>query len=254
LSKSRGQRRREDGRPHVVPGERAVTELLRAAPKRARQVLVRNGRRCDELEALAREAGVALRRCTSEELEDLAADGLARGVVALAEPPAFVDLEDLADRTLAGGGRRLLVALDGVVDPRNLGAIMRSCAFFGARGLFWAKDRAATLSPAAVKASAGASEHLALGVVTNLARALGTCKERGLWVLGTVADDGEPLASLAAGDRLPDALVVVLGGEHQGLRPLTRKSCDFLVTIEPRGMVASLNVSAAAAVVLAALA
>jgi 23S rRNA (guanosine2251-2'-O)-methyltransferase len=238
----------------VVPGQRAVIELLRADPGRARTVLVREGRRCADLEAVASAAGVEVRRCTAEKLESVVPDSLARGVVALADPPPLLDLEDLIDRTLAGSGRRLLVALDGVEDPRNLGAIMRSCAFFAARGLFWAKDRAATLSPAAVKASAGASEHLALGMVTNLARALDTCKKRDLWVLGTVADDGEPLDSLTAGDRLPDALVVVLGGEHQGLRPLTRKHCDFLATIERRGQVTSLNVSAATAVVLAALA
>jgi 23S rRNA (guanosine2251-2'-O)-methyltransferase len=206
------------------------------------------------VEALAASAKVALRHCPPEELDSLAPESLARGVLAIADPPALVDLEDLIDRTLEGRGRRLLVALDGVEDPRNLGAIMRSCAFFGVRGLFWAKDRAATLSPAAVKASAGASEHLALSVVTNLARALDTCKKHDLWVLGTVAEDGEPLASLASEDRLPEALVVVLGGEHQGLRPLTRKHCDFLATIERRGAVDSLNVSAATAVVLATLA
>lgn len=238
----------------MVPGQRAVVELLRAAAGRAHAVLVREGKRCHDLEALAGSAGVPLRRCTPEKLDSLAPEGLARGVIALADPPPLLDLEDLIDRTLEGSGRRLLVALDGVEDPRNLGAIMRSCAFFAARGLFWAKDRAADLSPAAVKASAGASEHLALGVVTNLARALETCKKHDLWVLGTVAEDGEPLAGLAAGDRLPDALVVVLGGEHQGLRPLTREHCDFLATIERRGPVESLNVSAATAVVLAALA
>jgi 23S rRNA (guanosine2251-2'-O)-methyltransferase len=143
----------------------------------------------------------------------------------------------------------VLVALDGVQDPHNLGALIRSAEFFGVLGLFWARDRSAGLSPAVVRASAGASERLPLAQVTNLARALATCKDSGYWILGTVPDGGSPLRTLVA-QGLPDAVVVVLGGEERGLRRLTRENCDFLATIPGAGGVASLNVSAAAAVTL----
>jgi 23S rRNA (guanosine2251-2'-O)-methyltransferase len=181
-------------------------------------------------------------------------------VLALARPPAFVELEDLLERLDRppgepgpAAGRRLLVALDGVQDPQNLGAIIRTCEFFGVEGLFWPRDRAATVTPAVVRASAGASERLALGRVVNLARALELCRDRGIWVLGTVAEGGEPLPRLLADDRVPDPLVLVMGAEHGGLRRLTRARCDLLATIPGRGGVASLNVSAATAAALALL-
>ena len=123
---------------------------------------------------------------------------------------------------------------------------------FGASGVFWARDRSVAVTPTVVRASAGATERLPLCQVTNLARALAQAKEAGFWVVGTVAEDGADLRRLAA-DGMPDALVVVLGSEGHGLRRLTRDSCDFLATIPGTGGVASLNVSAAAAVTLATL-
>lgn len=178
---------------------------------------------------------------------------LARGVVAIARPPRVWDLQELLELSAPEGRKRLLVALDGVQDPHNLGAILRSAEFFGARGVFWARDRSAAVTPTVVRSSAGASERLPLGQVTNLARALAEAKEAGFWVVGTVAEGGADLRQLAR-EGLPDALVVVLGSEGTGLRRLTRESCDFLATISGAGGVASLNVSAAAAVTLASLA
>lgn len=237
----------------MVPGERAVSELILAAPARIRELSLESGRDMPELERLAAQAGVAVQRRTRASLESLAGPGLARGVVAVADSPLLHDVADLLDasegRSLPSG-RRVLVALDGVQDPQNLGAIIRSAEFFGAGGVFWAKDRAAPLSPSAVRASAGASERLPIAEVTNLARALETCRSQDYWLAGTVVDGGQPLS----GADLPDQLVVVLGSEQKGIRRLTRETCDFLVTVGGAGGVGSLNVASAGAVALALLA
>lgn len=237
-----------------MPGERAVVELLRADPRRIRRLLVLVNRPPGDAEALAGSLGITVTRVTPDEMGTVIGPDLARGIVAAAKPPREHDIEDLlALRAADTARRRLLVALDGVQDPHNLGALIRSAEFFGALGMFWARDRSASLSPTVVRSSAGASERLALGQVTNLARALAACKEAGFWILGTVADGGTSLQALVKAG-LPDALVVVLGSEEKGLRRLTRESCDFLATIPGAGGVASLNVSAAAAVTLSCVA
>ena len=231
-----------------------MVELLRAQPRRIRRLLVLASRPAGEAEALAEGLGIVVTRVSPDEMSTVIGPDLARGIVAVALPPREHDIADLLElRPSDPARRRVLVALDGVQDPHNLGALIRSAEFFGALGMFWARDRSASLSPTVVRASAGASERLALGQVTNLARALAACKDAGFWILGTVADGGTSLRELAA-KGLPDALVVVLGSEEKGLRRLTRECCDFLGTIPGAGGVASLNVSAAAAVTLSCVA
>lgn len=239
---------------HLVSGPRAVVELLRHAPGRVEALWLDRRREDSDLASLAREARIEVQWVESRELARRVPGVDPQGVLARARPPPGVDLTTLLDAVLADSpepGRRTLVALDGVQDPQNLGAIMRTCEFFGAAGLVWPKDRAAGVTPAVVRASAGASERLPLCRVVNLARALEQASERGLWVLGTVPEGGEPLPRLVAEDRVPEPLVIVMGGEHGGLRRLTRARCDLLVTIPGRGGVASLNVSAATAATLA---
>lgn len=177
----------------------------------------------------------------------------ARGIVALAEPPPSIPLDALIDRALEGKPPRILLALDGIQDPQNLGAIVRTAEFFGVHGVMWPKDRSVPLTPSVVRASAGATERLPLCVVTNLADALARCREAGFWSLGTVADEAPSLAALVRDDGVPEPLVVVMGSEHQGLRRLTRERCDLLATIERRGSIGSLNVAAATAAVLSLL-
>ncbi len=244
---------------YLVPGERAVTELLRADPKRVRELWIERGRELQALEELARSVGVVIRPRERDELDELVGPGLARGVVAHARPPAAWAIEERLDRDdgpRTRRGFRLLVVLDGVQDPHNLGAVIRSAEFFGASGVVWARDRAAPLGPAAIRSSAGATERLPLCQVTNLARALEQAKQTQWWVIGTVVDEGgeqpvRPVRELA--EDPPSDMLLVLGSEEKGLRRLTRERCDFLVTIEGAGSLGSLNVSAAAAVTLALL-
>lgn len=222
------------------------------------------------LDQLARTAGVSVQWTSTRALAQRAPGLESQGVLAHARPPALLDFEEVLDRAMApspdpspdpspapssspspAASRRIVVALDGVQDPQNLGAIMRTCEFFGVQALVWPRDRAAGVTPAVVRASAGASERLPLCRVVNLARALEAASEHGLWVVGTVPQGGQPLPRMVAEDRIPEPLLVVMGGEHGGLRRLTRARCDLLVTIPGRGDVASLNVSAATAAALA---
>jgi 23S rRNA (guanosine2251-2'-O)-methyltransferase len=140
----------------------------------------------------------------------------------------------------------LLVVLDSVTDPQNLGAIMRSALVLGATGVVLPKDRAAPVTPTVVRVSAGASEHLRCARVTNLARALEQMKAAGVWTIGAVERGGvlPEQADLAA------PVAIVLGNEQKGIRPLVRRGCDVLLTIPSRGQIASLNVAAAATALL----
>ncbi len=240
---------------YVVPGERAVRELVEVAPKRVREVWLVRAR--EDLVAILDRAGISWRLAGEDALAHAAQGVDARGVLALAEPPPTRTLDDLLELPRPEGYRHILVALDSVVDPQNLGAILRSAAFLGARGVFWQVRGSAPLSPAAIRAAAGASEHLPWACVPNLAQALASCKAAHSWVVGTAPGAVQTLRGAAA--TLPDRVVLVMGSEGKGMRPLIARSCDFVLQIEPgpsahgSETIASLNVSAAAAIMLAAL-
>jgi len=164
-----------------------------------------------------------------------------QGVVAEVDPYPYADSAELLERTDG-----LIVALDQVQDPHNLGAVARTAEAAGADGLVIPSRRAASVTAAAVKASAGATEHLAIARVANLAEWLARAKEAGAWVYG--ADAGAP-GSYTRTD-LTGKVVLVLGSEGKGLRRLVAERCDALIALPVRGRVASLNVSAAAAALL----
>lgn len=233
----------------VVGGLHPVRELLRAG-RRIDRVLVARGRTAspvlDELLGAARSAGVEIEEVDRDELERRAPGLVHQGVVALA--PAFptVDLATLVARAREASEPPLLVALDGVTDPHNLGSIARTAEAVGAHGLILPARRSAAVTPTVEKAAAGALAHLPVAIVPNLVRALTDLKVAGLWVLGLDAD-GEPLVShpLAA-----EAAVLVIGAEGSGLARLTRERCDATVRLDMRGHVGSLNASVAAGVAL----
>jgi 23S rRNA (guanosine2251-2'-O)-methyltransferase len=169
-----------------------------------------------------------------------------QGVLLEVGPFPYADPDALVARLQAESEPGFLLVLDGIQDPQNLGAIVRSAEAAGVHGCILPRDRAAGVGPAAVRASAGATEHLPIGRVTNLAAFLEFLRGHGFWVVGTDATQGRAL--FGADLRGPVALVI--GGEDRGLRPLTRRRCDMVVRIPSRGRVASLNASAAAAVCL----
>ena len=241
------------GRDRLVVGLHPVRELLRAG-RTVRQVHVAHGRSdtdvLDELLDLARGAGVPVQQVPRDEL-DSRSDGLVhQGVVATAPPFHYADLDDVLDRADAAGEVPLLVALDGVTDPHNLGSICRTAEAVGAHGVIVPGRRAASVTPVAEKAAAGALAHLPVIAVTNLVRSLASIADRPVWSLGLDAD-GE--VEVADSHLLADPLVLVVGAEGSGLARLTRDTCDQLVRLPMRGRVGSLNASVATAVALYAI-
>jgi 23S rRNA (guanosine2251-2'-O)-methyltransferase len=233
---------------HLI-GIHAVREALAAGRPLERIVIARGrcGSRIDELVALARQRGVAVRFEDRAQLDRLAATAEHQGVVAMTAAKQAADLEGLiAQGAGRAHGKGFLVLLDGVEDPHNLGAIVRTALAAGADGVVIPERRAAGLTETVARVSAGALAHVPVARVKNLARAMEELKEAGYWLIG-LDERAEKLYTEAD---FTGAVGVVLGGEGAGLHELTRKRCDFLVSIPTAGPVRSLNVSVAAGVVL----
>ena len=195
-----------------------MTELLRAAPGRVRRLSFERGREFPELVQLAGRARIEISVVEREIHDSLVGPGLARGVLAIADPPRDWDFQDLLEREdgpVTRRGHRLIVVCDGVVDPHNLGAVIRSAEFFGAAGVVWPRDRSASLTAAAVRSSAGASERLALCQLTNLARALEQAAEAGDW---WVVGDGRRRGSVPHRVLRRPTHSDVAGGRRRGAR------------------------------------
>jgi len=200
-----------------------------------------------EIARLAADAGVRVRTVELEDVERLAPGAVHQGVVALAPPFPLVGVERLLAHAEASGRPPLLVAVDGVTDPHNLGSIARSAEAVGAHGLVLPDRRSAPVTPVVEKAAAGALAHLPVAGVTNLARTLVELGRAGVWSLGL---DGEADADLAGHPLAAGPIVLVIGAEGSGLSRLVRERCDALVRLPMRGHVGSLNASVAAGVAL----
>ena len=204
----------------------------------------------EEIVRLAARARVPVRRVARSRLEGAARTEAPQGVLARAEPLPEAELDDLC-QPAPDGTPPLLVAFDGVTDPQNLGALLRSAEAAGATGAVLPRHRAAHVTPAAAKAAAGAIERVPIAVVGGLPSALARVSELGVWVMGLTTQGGENLWRLTLGD---GPVLVVVGAEGPGLSRLVRQRCDVLVTIPLRGVLSSLNVSAAGAIALFELA
>jgi 23S rRNA (guanosine2251-2'-O)-methyltransferase len=240
----------------ILYGLHPVEEALRSGTRRFDHVCLAQERfrgghdqRLAAIAVLCRSAGVKTRTEPRDALTRLAGTAAHQGVVAIVRERDFLGVEDLLTGEASGlpaGQARLVLALDGVEDPQNLGALLRTAEAAGVDGVLFTERRSAPLSAAAIQASAGAAEHLRLARVVNLVRALETLKEHNLWVVGL-----DERGSLDY-DRydFTSNTVIVLGREGAGLHDLVRRTCDHLLRIPMAGQVASLNVSAAGAVVL----
>lgn len=234
-----------------LSGIHAVKEALEANRAFDRIVIARGRQdtRIEEIVQLARQRNISVRFEDRGQLDRLADSKDHQGIVGLVAARAAATLDDILAAANAGAGhgeKGLIVLLDGVEDPHNLGAIIRTALAAGAHGVVIPERRAAGLTDTVARASAGAIAHLPVAKVTNLARTMEELKEVGYWLVGlderadktyTQADYTSPMG-------------IVLGGEGQGLHELTRKRCDFLVSLPTTGPVKSLNVSVAAGVVL----
>ena len=232
---------------HYIYGINSVSEALKARGRSFAWVGVAKERHDLRLQRLVedcRKQGIAVRFIGRAELDRMAGNNAHQGVVAVTSAKQYNDLDDvLASKR---GQFSLLVVLDGVEDPHNLGAILRTADAVGANGVVIPERRAAGVTGTVAKASAGASEHLPIAKVTNIARTLEDLKERNVWTIGL---DERGTQAYDAIDYKMDC-AVVLGAEGKGLHDLVARKCDFLVSIPMLGKVPSLNVSVAAGVVL----
>jgi len=230
----------------IVFGFHAVLARLRADPKSVLEIYLdesRNDGRAKDLVALSERSGARLMRVPAKRLDGFHEGGRHQGVVARVEMRAKDDLQEI----LKSAERPLLLVLDGITDPHNLGACLRVANAAGAHAVIAPKDRAAGITPTVSKVASGAAEATPYLMVTNLARALEEIKEQNIWVIGLDPSASQDIFSVKD---LPTSIAWVLGAEGEGMRRLTRETCDLLVRVPMKGQVESLNVSVAAGICL----
>ena len=230
-----------------IEGRHAVRELLIAGKRRVKDVWLAEDLEpapiIDDIIELAAEARVIVKRVARTQLEHAARSDAPQGVLAHAAPIQEVDLDRLASPR--DGVVPFLVAVDGITDPQNLGALLRTAECSGATGVVLPRHRTAHITPTVAKAAAGAVEHLPIALVGGMPSALARLKELGVWTIGL---DGAGETSLFDLEVASEPLALVLGAEGRGLSRLVKQRCEVLAAIPLRGALASLNVSAAAAV------
>ena len=237
----------EEQETTLYEGRDAVMELLRAGRTVDKLFVApdQNGRMADIL-AMAKQAGAVITQVDRRKLDAMSETGVHQGVIAQAAAHAYVSLDDILQTAADRGEQPLILICDGLTDPHNLGAVIRSAETAGAHGVVIPKRRSVGLTATAAKASAGAIEHIGVARVTNLAAAIDELKEKGVWVFGADAGGDKQLydADFAG------STAIVIGSEGNGLSRIVREKCDFIVSIPMKGKVNSLNASAAAAVLL----
>jgi 23S rRNA (guanosine2251-2'-O)-methyltransferase len=231
-------------------GINPVTESLESAGRRPLELLLLDGARparLARLEKLALVRQVPVRWLSRDELDRQAGHARHQGAALRLEPFCYTDLETLLQLWRSSGRNALFLVLDGITDPHNFGALLRSAEAAGCHGVIVARDRACPVTPVVEKAAAGALAYLPLCQVTNLARTLELLKAAGIWCYG-LAGDG-PAEALFTTD-LQRSLALVVGSEGKGLRPNIRSHCDLLLALPMRGRMTSLNASVAAGIAL----
>jgi 23S rRNA (guanosine2251-2'-O)-methyltransferase len=224
-----------------VYGFRVVSEYLKIKPSEVQTLYLLSQLAGSEIERLARQALIPVVYESPSFFSSLAREGAHQGIAANLKPFPYTSLRGILEK-----GADLLLFLEEIVDPRNLGALLRTAEAVGVGGVVLTKNRSAPLSAVVEKSAVGATAHLALCRVENLARALDIAKEAGYWIVGFTPDAQHLLYERD----FPGKIVVLLGGEEKGLRALTRRKCDFLVALPMQGRIQSLNVSVAGSVAL----
>ncbi|NLI60342.1 MAG: 23S rRNA (guanosine(2251)-2'-O)-methyltransferase RlmB [Clostridiales bacterium] len=238
----------EAGGEGQVEGRNPVLEVFRSGRTVDKLLVAQGSRQGSILEIInkAKKEGIVIQEVNRRRLDELSQTGGAhQGVIAFVTPYSYVSLDHILERASAKDEWPFVIVLDQITDPHNLGSIIRTAESCGAHGIVIPKRRAVSLTPAAIKASAGAVEFMPIAKVTNISDALETLKGRGLWVAG--ADmDGE----LYTSKDLTGPMALVVGSEGRGLGRLVKEKCDFLVSIPQKGRISSLNASVAAAVIM----
>jgi 23S rRNA (guanosine2251-2'-O)-methyltransferase len=231
----------------VIYGINPVLEALKSGNVQ-KIVLAQNrgGESMAKLLMLAEKKSIQVEFRGRSYLDRLAGYAVHQGVVCFSPEFVFVDVEDLAVRRNKADRNRLILILDSVTDPQNLGALIRSAHCFGVDGIIIPRNRAATVTPVVVKASAGAAQHMAVARVVNIVNTIEMLKRHGFWIYGAEAGAGKEISRV----KYEEQVGLVMGSEGVGIRPLIKRKCDELVSIPLAGTVGSLNVSVAAGIIL----
>jgi len=234
----------------ILHGIHSVREALLAGKRRIHEILMTGrhpSQRLEDIERLAKERNIPLRR-DSRSIVDGKGDPQAehQGIQAKVSPFPTLELADVIALSKATESPPFLLILDQIMDPQNLGALVRTALCVGVQGVLLPKDRCAGPSPTVSRASAGALEHMPVGVVTNLSETLRVLKQQDIWIAGLDVEGGK---SIFEADLTP-GIALVVGSEGKGIRPLVRRGCDFLVSLPQHGPLGSLNASAAGAVAM----
>lgn len=232
----------------VLIGFNTVLEALKAGRRNLTRIYIsrRHGGRMEEIFALARASGIPVKWEPKARLTERAGSVFHQGIIAVVSEAEYLDIEELLDQVKEKVEEPLLLVLDGVEDPQNLGSIIRTAEAAGVNGLIIPKHRSVGLTQTVAKVSCGALEYVPVARATNIPSSLERLKGEGFWIVGA---DPRASKSLYATD-LRGALAFVVGGEHVGLRPLVKAKCDLLVSIPMRGRISSLNTAVAAGVLL----
>ena len=233
----------------IIYGYHPVFEALRAARRKIFEVQIAGDKpsgRLEKVAALAASLNIDVSMVKTSRLNQSTATAQHQGVGAAVSLFPLKNIDHIIDKLGSAHQSQLLVLVDSVLDPQNLGAIIRTAVAVGVDAVVIPKNRSASPTPAVSKASAGALEHVNLARVTNMVTAIKTLKAKGIWIFGL---DRAADVSMYSAD-LAGPVAVVIGGEEKGIRPLVKQHCDSMVSIPQRGLVNSLNASAAAAVVM----
>lgn len=229
----------------ILSGLRSIEECLKTNPERIAKILISGGRlspRVQQIHDLAKKRGIRIETNPKGDPDE--------PVLAMMHDYEYADFGDLTQELkglIEGGKRPIVIALDGITDPNNLGAILRTAAFMGVHGVIIPKDRSAMITDTVYRIASGGLEYLRVAQVTNLVSALKELKEAGFWSVGFSEHADQSLTTL----KRDFAPVIIIGNEEKGIRPLVKENCDFLVKLEPKGGLQSLNASVAGALAMA---
>jgi 23S rRNA (guanosine2251-2'-O)-methyltransferase len=233
----------------VIYGVHPILEALKSGHLQFQKILVGSHHSHPGIQAimdLACQRHVPVVSATKEDLDRITREGSHQNIAGVIREFPSPDMKDLLAQWKKTGGKALFLILDGIQDPQNLGALIRTAAGFGAQGIIIPKDRAAGVTPAVIKASAGAIAHLPVVKVVNIANTIDLLKKEGVWVYGAAAEANEPVYGV---DFTID-LAIVIGSEGKGMRPLVRKKCDRLFSIPMEGPISSFNASVSGGMIL----
>jgi 23S rRNA (guanosine2251-2'-O)-methyltransferase len=233
----------------VIYGINPLMEALKSEAEAIQSLLIAKGREGEiirKLHALALERGIPVLYKKREDLDRLVGNSFHQGVAGIRREFQYATVEEIVSRRPEGAEGDLVILLDGITDPQNLGALIRTGHCFGVNGFIIPENRSALLTASVLKASAGAMLHTPVAMVVNLARTIDFLKEQGFWIYGADAAGESDNRVFEQVNRV----ALVMGSEGKGIRPLVRKKCDYLISIPMKGKIDSLNVSVAAGIII----